>query len=378
MNMMRKPVSVLILTILALGLATSLGYANSAPPPSAVWFYFDLPGQSPSGGGTPFVGLQLLGCEDMQCAAPALLKQTGRCDLPGCLAGPPLPPASGSVDQSRLECFGNRCRSQSYAYPRPYFRLAMQPIGSGVLLFSSVHELPQGYAHYQYWRVTVENGQLTLTPTEALETPSAFSQPFFGCYLLTLLSELAVAALIWFWQLRGRLGLPRLLLMVGLATSLTYPAVYLSPALAPFARAGERQLFYRSLGGSFFIACLFWLLFAAVIWPARVDGHPRPSNRWRWVIGLIIGAVLVVCVLAYPLFMFGASYAASYRLAAVGLPVLAAIGLAELYAFGLEAACYRLWSRGDVGWRYALLLSLLANLASFGLGILLQQISTLV
>lgn len=368
---MRKPVLVLILTFLALGLATSLGYANSAPPPSTIWFYFNLPGQTSPQGSMPFEGLQLVGCDDLACAAPVLLQQTGTCNLPGCLAGSPLPPASGPLDQSKLECFADRCRSQSYSYPRPYFRLAMQPIGGGALLFSSVQELPQGYAHYQYWRVITEDDQLTLTPTEALATPSAFSQPFWGRYLLTLGIELAIAALIWFWRLRNRLGLPRLLLMVGLATSLTFPVVYLSPALVPFTQLGEQQIFYLALMSSLILAGLLWPLFAVVIWPARVDGISRPSNRWRWVVGVVTGLVLIACLLSCPTILFIASYGSNNQVAFGGLDVGIAIGLAELYAFGLEAACYRLWSRGDVGWRYALLISLLANLASFGLGMLL-------
>jgi len=198
--------------------------------------------------------------------------------------------------------------------PAPYFRLAMQGAGGGSLLFSGVQELPQGYAHYQYWRVTVENGQLILTPTEALETPSAFSQPFFGAlsadsgdraggrgaHLVLAVTRSPGAAAP---AADGRLGYyPDL------------PGGLPVPALAPFARAGERQSFYLALGGGLFAALLLWPLFAAVIWPATVDGRSRPSNRWRWIIGLLIGAVLVVCILVYPLFMFGASYAASYQL----------------------------------------------------------------
>ena len=367
---MRRAFLVLVVACLAAGLMVSSVNANSAPPPAVVWLYFDFPGQQANTADLPFAALQILGCEDLACESPALLQQVGSCSLPGCLAGEPLPPASGPLDWSRLECFGARCRSQSYTYPRPYFRLLVQPVEGQALLLSPVEKLPVSFAENQYWRVTAENDRLLLAPSEPLETPSAFRQPFVGRYLLTLASELGVAVLFWLWRLRRRISLPKLLWMVGLATSLTYPAVYLSPALVPFAHTSERTLFQTALAGGLFAAFLLWVLFAGALQSGVQQEGARLSRGWRIFTGLASMILLLTSILVCPLFLFSVSYGANYQIAAAGIPALAAIGLAELYAFVLEALCYRFWSRAAVNWLDALLLSLMANLVSLALGML--------
>ena len=359
------------LAILMLWAAVIPASANSAPPPNVVWFYFELASQPAPDGAPPFDGLQLQGCNDPTCAAPVLLQQTGRCEVAGCLTGSPIVPQSGPADWSRLECYGERCRSQSYSYARPYFRLAVQPTGGGALLLSGVEELPGSFMQRKFWRVTLAGDQLTLTPAEEIKTPSPADQPFWAHYLLTVGVELFVAALVWAVGLRGRIRLYRLLVMVGLATSLTYPVVYFSPALAPFSHASERTLLETAAITSVVIAGLFWAVFALALWPGQADDRARLSRGQRWALGLSAAALLLTCLAACPFFFIMISYGMNYQLAAAGIAPAAAIGLAEVYAFGLEALCYRLWSRGAVSWRWALLLSLLANLASLGLGLLL-------
>lgn len=97
----------------------------------------------------------------------------------------------------------------------------------------------------------------------------------------------------------------------------------------------------------------------------------RLTQGWRWAIGLAIGGLMIACLLGCPILAFSVLYGSSYQLAAAGIPALLAIGLAEVYVFGFEALCYRLWSRGALNWRMAVLLSSLANLASLGIGVFL-------
>ena len=351
----------LILLVVTVGMALSLSrvQANSAPPPAVVWFYFELA----QGDYPELAGLQLVGCESVACQSPVLLQQYGECSLPGCLPGAVLPSSSDLPETSRLECFGAHCRSQSYGYGRPFFRLAAQLKESGAQptrLVTSLNSesLPEGMMKTDYWRVVVQADSLELSPTVAFEIPSASDYPFGSTYLLTLVVELVVALLLWATWLRHRSALHPLLLclMVALATTLTYPLVYLSPALLPFSQAGERFLFIMSLIFSLTAGMLLLPVFTA------------RDNRQRILRGFAFGLALLLNLVLFLFITFSVLYGSGDAVAPAGLPLPLAFGLAELYAFGWEAVLLRLWSRKRLAWCAALLLSLTINLASLAAG----------
>jgi len=299
----------------------------------------------------------MVGCQTPECLQPVLLQKFGTCDSPGCLKEQESPITQGSPDASRFKCFGMRCLSQTYEYNRAYFRLVVQ-FENGVLSSADVQALPQDWSNKQSWRVVIAQNGLKLLPAEPPTSQSIFDRPAFALYLLTLVVELLVAGIYW-RTLRSFIPLWKLLLMVAVATSLTFPVVFLAPSLRPFADAGDRNLFYIALATSLLGALVAWPFFIAV------------TNRQRIVRGILTLIAIFIAATLCGILGFGVLYSATNVFAAPGIPVPFGILLAELYAFGFEALALRFWGRGALNWREAFLLSMLANLASALLGLLL-------
>jgi hypothetical protein len=347
------PVSfVSILMTLVLFIPASTVQANAAPPPPVIWFTFQNEQKEPV---TP-QGVQLLGCDTMACEQPALLQQFGQCQGTGCLIAEPA--LTQPLDE--FGCAGQRCRSMAYRYGHPYFKLVAQ-ISSQGYVSNIIDGLPaEGvWASEEAWRVTIAGTNLSLAPDAVPPKPFGRYGLFFYGLLLTLVTELAIAALC--FRLWLKLDLPQLtrgLAMILLINLVTFPVVwFFFPSLGQFQPDSFRKTGLITLG-----VAIFYVVMLALIWRAN------QQRRQRVFIILTLLSIPVVFVLTiFLMLIFGY---ANYRVPAAGLPAGLILPASELFAVVGEAALLAFFSQGSFSLRQAAELSLLMNLASILVGYL--------
>ncbi len=343
----------LAITVVAFLLWPQIASANAAPPMPRTWFTFvDGAGQAvnPS-------AVQILECgagESKCSASAAVLAHFGNCSATACASGT----SKAHVD---FGCSKNICLLMSFDGMPVRFKLVAQQgnqaYESGVVAMAQ----QQGYGAQEHFKVAVAAaGQLTLTPDSripALDTNSNFGPAF----LLTLISELAVIALLLvgfkqtLWPLLG---------LAGLMQVLSFPVVWtFFPSFLPWHLPSERLvgavLLISALGLG---GLLVWLRLA--------------STRNSRVISIVLLALAVPISLAC---LFGTFLVAGYgnnefpNTAGVSYPIVL-VG-AELFAVGFEAVLLYFFSRRTLSIQRSALVSLAANAVSFVLGLLLFPIA---
>lgn len=346
------PRHLLLLVALALALLPA-GSAAANPPPLShrVWLAF----VDRDGAPVRPRAVQFIGCRDAACADPVLQLQSGDCSAADCLSGPPL-----LEGLDRVQCWGSRCLVSVYSMTAPWtFDQVLAQIGGTTLRSQRLHTEELGGGFDLALRVTVGPTGLELAPDPSFEMPGLSYRSFAAGLTITVLSELAVAAL---WLvLRDRRQVLRILMLVPLVNLSTLPAVWaFFPALAPLS-----SFDLQSFGTIVLVLSLLYCLL--LVWVSRSQ-----TVQMALLSGLGSAAAIWILSFAWDLVPPYFSYFGPPPRATAGLPQLAILVLAELYAWLVEAAVYMLGTRDELSWKRARELSLLTNAASFGLGVWLM------
>ncbi len=278
--MMKKFLLFSLLALLTL-LPTTNAIANSAPPPSVVWFTLVFETQP-----TPrLMGMQLIGCPTDQCTQPVLFQQYGRCDAPGCF----FSPVTLSGFETSFGCAANQCRLTSYnAYGGMDFKLVAQ-FSDQVRSSPVTSKLPSGFGEVAAWNVIVGASDLSITPAAtipAINVPYQLFRQDLAVIGLSILVELVAAgAGFYLWARTDWRQWLKRLLVVFLVNLATLPAVWLFfPAFGQFQSAGS-----RNLGLIAIIVSAFYVAFLIVIyrsprkvrlWAIPVIAGDRPGDRF--------------------------------------------------------------------------------------------------
>jgi hypothetical protein len=323
--------------------------ANAGPPPNVLWFHFAAQETTPTR-----EGVQLVRCDNQTCSQPKLVRQVGVCDAPPCVTE-----TETVTRTTTLECRANRCMAL-YGYGgfehKEFLRLIVQYPDQVRLsnVFTLSHESDDQYEETLQVRIT--NGALRVAPGPS---DSERNRPWLPAWGLTLVVEVAVAALV-LW----RLGLVRreltiLLSLIGVLNLLSFPVVW---------------VFFPALG--FFHTNLDVVFGTAILLVALLYGGVVGGIRWIDTIGrrlLLVGvAVGLLPIILIGTIFFAVFFGYGYQLPiAYGLPAHITLLLSELFAFIFEAVLIYLASRRALRIGQAALLSLAMNTASFLAGVLL-------
>jgi len=216
------------------------------------------------------------------------------------------------------------------------------------------------------WRIAIQDTTLIVTGAQAdpIEPLGIFSASFFQHFALTLIVELLVAAA----ALRGWLKTKERDLVSGLgyvllANLISYPTTWIFwPALQRFQPMATRYVGCFVAFGTIVITGALFIL-------SRQEGRSRR--------GLVIFTLLLLPlpVLATLMCLFLATFGSGYSgvlIGVSGMPAGLTITLAEAFAVSSEALILYLLARKTLKltFRQAAVISLLANMSSFLMGLL--------
>ena len=350
-----KKTAFVLMAVVIFLLPVQGAYANSAPPPSVVWFSFDYKTTPPP----RLLGVQLIACSTANCEQPVLLQHYGTCDRTGCLLPPPKIPGW----PNDFGCAANICRSAAYpSHGGNDFKLVAQ-FSDRVRISEVVNELPAGYGGETAWRVIVREGDLSI---EADAVPSLSNtgrvfpnQPLllFG---LSILLEILVAGVCFWWTVDPR-HFEGALFMVLLVNLVSLPVVwFFFPSLGRFQSEANRDLGMLVL----FLACIYSALLAGIY---------RSGKKTRnWLIGLTLLSLPVSIFCSLVAFTWLPGYYGRY-VSVQGLPASAIIIASEVFAVVFEALLITVLSKQSLPRKWIWMTSLLMNAASFVAGMLLAS-----
>ncbi len=352
-----KKTAFVFVAVLIFLLPVKIALANSAAPPSVVWFTFDFKTAS-----TPrLLGVQLIACLTANCEQPVLLQQYGTCDHTGCITS--APQLTGWSND--FGCATNICRSAAYpSHGGTDFKLVAQ-FSDRVRASEVVEKLPSNYGESSAWQVIVLDSGLSV---EAGTLP-AVSNPgrvypanpllLFG---ISILVEILVAGLCFWWKVEPRLFESSMWIVL-LVNLLSLPVVwFFFPSLGRFQSQANQS---RGL----------FVLFAAFIYAALLSGIYRSGNKTRnWLIGLTLLSLPVTIFFSMVAFSFFRGYYARY-VTVQGFPANLTVFLSEVFAVVFEALLITILTKRSLSLRLIWMTSLVMNAASFVTGLLLVGVA---
>ena len=342
-----KTLQVFLLAAVALMMWQVALSANSIGPPTEFWFAL----QSDPAGSPALEGVQVIGCATADCAAPTLLAQHGACRGPECVAG--VPTLTGWADT--FECAEGLCRLASRTYEGGYLRLVAQfsdrARGSDV-----VGPLPWEYGLERAWRVAVQGASLTLSEDPDFHPPGTNYGLFLAALASTIVVELLVAAAFVYLVHKNGSRIRNVLTVVFLINLITVPVVwYTFPSWGRYQTGTARSMGWVVLA----LFVIYALLLAGLF---RSEGKRRRVMLILTILSLPVSFVVLIAAL------FLTSYG-NYDFAMQGLSPVQVVILSEAFAVVAEALLIGIMARKWLtGWQ-AVLLSLLANGASFLAGL---------
>lgn len=321
--------------------------ANSIGPPTELWFTLEY--ETP--GGPALEGVQVVGCEAADCAAPVLLAQHGACRGPECVAGAPT--LTGWAD--RFECAENLCRLASRTYEGGHLRLVAQ-FADRARVSDVVGPLPWQYGMEKAWRVSVRDADLALAEQSSFSVPGTNYGLFIVALGITLAVELLVAAAFVYLVLRNGSRIRNVLAAVLLINLITVPVVwYTFPSWGRFQTGMAK-------GMGWMVLALFGIYALLLVGLFRSEGKRRR-------------VMLILTILSLPVSFFGllaalfiTSYG-NYDFTMRGLSPVTVVALSEAFAFAAEAVLLAVMARKSLTVWQAVLLSFVANAASFLAGL---------
>jgi len=363
---MKKKLSNLIkilVILIILSLFTLPAIANAPPPPPMNWFVFSYPS-----GQKTLQGLQIVECNTATCEQPTLLIQYGECRDKACLE--PNAITAQTRNTYRFGCAENRCllldtvntygnqQNQAKEQSKQWFRLIGQ-FSDRLRLSNPVLKDPQGQSTFfplsGLWQVQITNDSLQIIQEEdrylyPLFTPlqEYTHQMFLTGWLLTIVSELLIAAPFLWWQKTPKPKFWRTLTAIAVVNLFSYPVVWsFFPSLEAF-----QLLLGRYLGiSSLIIAILYGLI---------IYNRRRDSSR-RIILVSILAFIVLNIIGIFGALWFG--YGNRFPIV-TGIPYRLTMPASEVFAIVYEAWLISTLSLEKLPIRQSLLLSLLTNATS--------------
>ncbi|XGV95970.1 MAG: hypothetical protein ACAF41_24925 [Leptolyngbya sp. BL-A-14] len=336
-------------------LCATIAVANAPAPPAYAWFAFTDAANKP----IMVQSVQLAECQTMACATPVLLLEAGTCSASGCLH---IAPALRSPS-NRFDCAENTCLYVedvvSDRKTGPYFKLIAQVAERSRVSESFRLSLksPLESSTSEHLRVIVGDAALAIAPDTRASQPTRLDL-FWLAFGLTEITELAVAALV-FWQMKvDRPFLIKMLAAIAFINLLTFPVVwFFFPSLQPFQYRSLRVVGALSLA----VAIGFGV------------GLSRLSTVTLKTVGKLFGGWLLSLPLVGLIGFVGLLTFASgeWLPAANGLTASITLPVSEVFAVVVEAWLIHHVSQRRLSLPKAGLLSLLMNAASLILGLVL-------
>ncbi|TYQ29854.1 hypothetical protein [Pseudanabaena sp. UWO310] len=377
----RKSMHILAIALMSLFLAISCFVnpvrANAPPLPQMNWFTL-----TQTSGHKTLQGLQIVECSDAKCDRPVLVVQYGECRDTGCLTNV----AQASSRGERLDCFDDRCllvddilnsfpinEPPSKEPPKPLFRMIGQfsdrvrmsppiPKNTSVRYKNENLSFPSNGS----WQVEVTDDAMRIVQNADKDSYSFGSYSpfqeykdriFWRGWLLTILSELLIAAIYMWWRKTSFPLLWKILLAIVMVNLFSYPVVWsFFPSLEPFQSAMTRYFGISSLA----IALLFGLTM-------QVDPPASSSKLVFSALTIFIGGNILGGFISI-LCGYG-----RWDLFAQGIPYRFAMPASEVFAIVYEAWVISSLSQRQLSFAQASLISLLTNLTSLSLGIIILR-----
>lgn len=391
---MHKRLVFLLLTIFLLIQPSSNVLANVAPPPTRIWLRFYNSDNS-----IPRLdSVQLVGCSNINCNSPILLKKYGKCTLSGCLSTAPILSKAWSFDCASSRCLFVYDRLNDNTLPT-YLQLIVQ--SSGRISTSAIIETPQ-YRYFNgfQWKVIIEVANLTIVDDTRWYIPNFAEATFFNAYGFNIIVELLIAGIfVWLWRKKKEIPKFKMLGSVILANLLSYPVSWLLiPSFGQFQYLYVRTWgIISSIGAGFYtvIAILLTLrksdakqtdqpvskLESGSFWedyhrsklltlPQSINSTPlyHVASRNRFLILSFLSVPFCLLFMLYGAFftIYGQT-----KVYVQGLPSIWIIPLAEAYAVVFETIFIFILSKKTLSFLQTASMCLTMNAVSFLLGLVL-------
>jgi len=348
-NRLLQMIAVLIV-VFVIVLTPAIASANAPALPCFLWFFFDRAPQS----------VQFVECRATRCEAPKLLIQYGNCTASGCLKTPPSLPSTYQFQCAETACL-YREPLISQGARNPVFQLVAQFPSETVARStpSFTTDFRSSVAGYRdrHFNITFQGNSLQVKPDEKMK-PSRW-ELFSKALGIAQLSELLIALIFLSVLKFDRTEIIRILLWIGFVNLLTFPvAWFFFPSLQPFQYQANR------IFGVFGLLYAIAFSFALIKRKATTASVIRTAIVWFFC----LPAALIIAFIVALFFGY-----AEFLPDVVGIPTVVTLPTSELCVFMWEG-----WllsrSQSDLSNRQAYLLSVLMNLFSFGLGLMLLPV----
>jgi len=353
--MIKHKVQVLSVIVLQLFLipATTAG-ANSMPPPPEIWLRFVYPNNT----AFDIDAIQIVGCSDVNCMSPILLKSYGPCSAPDCITSQPL--LSGKW---KLECAGNRCLFVAdyleYDLLSPYLHLIIFSANDS-WISETVPTPKECYFCTVSWKITIDDKLLSIVEDTEYQSPDQAYGNFFKSFIFSTLIELAVTGiLLLIWKRWKNIFAIWLLGVVLSANVLSYPVSWLT-----IPSFGRFQFDYiRKFG---LVAVVVVLVVTLVSLWISID---KPKIKKSTIVKTIL--IIPVCVVCVLLSLLSSIYG-NHEVHVNGLHPSVVIALAEIYAVVFEMLFVYLLCKSEMSLKQTALLTISMNVVSFLFGIIIM------
>lgn len=346
-------VSVLLISLLPLTSAS----ANSAPPPSELWFTFDFKSDEP----ITVESFTLVLCTDEQCSYSIAVTQ--------------VPNSAGMPYANELYCYENWCKWRMYppgdSYSvlpdvkvqsswsfnnANYFQVDIQ-FPDGIRKSNILHGFPGRYGAEAHFNISQNEGDLLLIQDKDFREP--FLSGEFRSFLLTLLVEpLVFAIFMWLWKRETFRTVLHYYLLFLLANGISYPMLWgFFPSITAYHYERVETTGALYLIGGLTVSALLML---SVYFKGTVSE------------GLRGFAIILVPFLCFLIFTASFRYGVYPEpIAPTGIPISSAIMLIEVFAVAFESIFVYSISQKKISFMIAFIGCIFANAASFGLGLVL-------
>jgi hypothetical protein len=339
--------------VTSLLLMTTRADANAPAPPSYFWITF----QDRDAKAVNVEGAQLVECATKTCDRPILLMKTGICTREDCLKSSPILGAP-----HRFDCVQNTCLyAESQFSPRstgPYYKLIAQFDDRSRTTSAFPLDLQNPLAGYpKRLSVTVRPTDLMIALDRTPLKPTRWE--IFSIALgLTQTTELIMAGFcLWGFKIERELSI-KILGSIVFINLLTFPVVwFFFPALQPFQYTTTRVFGVLSL-----MIAIGFSIFLSKRSEVTLKTLQRVFLVWLFSlpVGLAIGFI-VALFLGY-----GESLPPVF-----GIPSLITLPASEVFAVGWEAWLIHRLSQKRLIFAQVLSLSLVMNMVSLILGLVL-------
>ena len=331
--------------------------ANSLPPPSELWFTFDFKNGEP----ISVESFTLVLCTDEQCSYSIAVTQ--------------VPNSAGMPYANELYCYDNWCKWRMYppgdSYSvlpdvkvqrswnfndANYFQVDIQ-FSDRIQKSNILYGFPGGYGAEAHFNISLNDGNLLLIRDKNFHEP--FLSGKFRSFLLTLLVEpLVFSILMWLWKRENFRAVINYCLLSLLANGISYPMLWgFFPSIT--AHHYERV---ETTGALYLIGGL--TVSALLMLSVYFKGTVRKGLRGF--------AIILVPFLCFLIFVTSFRYGVYPEpIAPAVIPISSAIMLIEVFAVVFESMFIYFISQKRIPLIIAFIGCVLANAASFGLGLIL-------